>query len=676
MIFGPQFIHIFESSSGGGGGGLPNTLPATSGNELGNYTAYFDTTNFSSIDDYKALYVDSNTGRLWRTKGTSGNAWTSTDGGNTWSQEPFSGIPVLKYGNALNIEDLVIYDINNDGQDELVWSDYNKWLYYTSYPITTSTRTSIEIKNANGTGLGWTFKLNDNWYSIKTGTGTNGLTGLWRNVGSINNSTWTHVIDYNALQGGSFPTEISMNATRHGGVASTTGTIILNLVPGSPYDNVYFRSTDDGASWTLLGNITGGLANFDVHKIATDNNDNWVLAGRNNKYYYSTNDGASWTQATPSYNPTGATDWISRDVLYLNGKWLMIRENGNGGNNPSELISTSTPWVSSSWVLEENNFSFTFSNGFVQVERDLEAIKPAGQNLILTSRDSGYFGYYKIPIIPASQTVTPASSQAIFGNRTNSSILFQSNEHTTPAESKRLWSLGNNIIDGLFGFYPDTANLEAGTVLYADSGLTQLAYSNTGWPAETRNTYAYYIINSNASNQYLVNPASVDYWVKVDTATSTILHVYSDAQVIANTLKNNTSNIGTGGTIGPNGAFFFQNGAQAGYSTYADALNVNLSGQDNGYTIYTDAEDKYPKLGDRPYVSTSSSQTGMWGNARSWHPFLLEGTTSSGSVQYAIKMDYASYDGSSNGTTTPKSSGDLFIIEIRDSNGNSVTQIT
>lgn len=293
-------------------------------------------------------------------------------------------------------------------------------------------------------------------------------------------------------------------------------------------------------------------------------------------------------------------------------------------------------------------------------------------------RDSSGNSITSVPnVTPApSQTVTPASSGALFGFQTDSDLKFQSNEHTTPAESKRLWNLGNNTITGLYQFYPDTANLAAGTKLYVDYANTSLAYDVNQYPNDTRNSYAYYIINSNASNQWNQNPASVDYWVKVDTSNSTIVYIYTDASVTANTLKDVTSNVGSGGTVGTNGAFFFGDG-NTGYSTYQGALGANISNQDYGYQLYVDSEDKYPKIGDRTYVTTTNKDSGIWGgSAGYWFPFLLEGTTSSGSVQYAVQVNYASYNGSNIATTSPGSSNNLFITDIKDTNGNSVTQIT
>lgn len=701
MIFGPQLLHELLVLASSPPQTAPDALAQTAGNELGNYTAHPDYVNFSGTEDFRAIYKDSITGRLWRTNGTYGRMWTSTDSGNTWSEEPFTSIPTLKHTQASNIEDLAIYDINNDGQDELIWSDSNDYIYYTSYPITTSSVTAIEIERLSGSNLvdiGWTFKLNDNWYSIKSGNGTNGQTGLWRNTDYKNTpNTWSHVIDYAASQGGSFPTEISINATRHGGVASTSGTIILNLVPGSPYDNIYFRSTDDGATWTLLGNITGSNTNFDLKRIATDNNDNWVLAGGGNKYYYSTNDGASWTQATPSYNPAGATNWVSNDVLYLNGKWLMIRENDSvGGNDPSELISTSTPWVSSSWVLEENNFFITYTNGGTGTETRLNGMKASGQNLILTSGESGYFTYYKIPI---NINVLNTSSNQIFmyagwEDSNGTTIKVHSNEHTTPAESKRLKSLLTNIADGFasgetIAPYIDTANLEVGTKLYGVSShgnnSSYLYYTMNAFGA-IRNTYAHYVVAD-----YLANPGdSVDpstglaantpvqphqfYWVTVNTTTSTVVAIYGDSQVTTNTLKDVTCPFNSGNTVGANGAFFLDG---SGYGTYTNALNVNISTGANGDTLYCDAESKYPKVGDRTYqtlTSTTSNHSNQYQNA--WVPFLLEGTASSGSVQYAVKFHYASYNNSNTqGSTSPSSTNSYYITEIRDSNGNSITEI-
>jgi hypothetical protein len=698
MIFGPQLLHeLLVSAATSPPQTAPDPLAPTAGNELGNYTAHPDYVNFTNPQKYKAIYNDPATGRLWRTDAGFGKILTSTDGGNTWSEEPFNGVsypleslPTLKWIQALNIEDLAIYDINNDGQDELIWSDTNRWIYYTSYPITTSSVTQIEIQrdnNGNLVALGWTFKLNDNWYSINYGSGLNGSTGLWRNTDYKNTpNTWNHVIDYAASQGGSFPTEISNSARRHGGVASTSGTIILNLVPGSPYDNTYFRSTDDGATWTLLGNITGTLANFDLKRIATDNNDNWVLAGGGNKYYYSTNDGATWTQATPSYNPVGATNWVSNDVLYLNGKWLMIRENGSvGGNDPSELISTSTPWISSSWVLEENNFFIGSVGTGITTEIRLTGMKPAGQNLILTSGETGYFTYYKIPIIVNIINIS-SNYVALYGGYKDSNgnhIQSQSNEHTTPAESKRLRNLLTNEL--AFGSstqigilpYIDTTNLEVGTKLYGSASHGNnpaYLWFNMSAFGDIRNTYAHYTINSDASMVYGTNPTphANDYWVTVNTTTSTVEALYTYSEVTENTLKDVTCPFSSGGTVGVNGAFFLDG---SGYGTYTDALNANISTGANGDTLYCDAENKYPKVGDRTY-QTLTSTTSDSSNAyqRAWVPFLLEGTTSSGSVQYAVKFDYASYNGT-NSDTAPSLTNSYFITEIRDSNGNSITEI-
>jgi hypothetical protein len=167
-------------------------------------------------------------------------------------------------------------------------------------------------------------------------------------------------------------------------------------------------------------------------------------------------------------------------------------------------------------------------------------------------------------------------------------------------------------------------------------------------------------------------PHANDYWVTVNTTTSTVEALYTYSEVTENTLKDVTCPFSSGGTVGVNGAFFLDG---SGYGTYTDAINANISTGANGDTLYCDAENKYPKVGDRTY-QTLTSTTSDSSNAyqRAWVPFLLEGTTSSGSVQYAVKFDYASYNGT-NSDTAPSLTNSYFITEIRDSNGNSITEI-
>ena len=619
MIFGPQFIHISSSSGGGGGAGA---------------TVSYDSFAIPSGTNNTGWYVIEFNSKLYSYGVTDSEVHESSDGGATWS---------FKYHMQYNLNAGIIPVVESNRVLYIDGGSSSNVLK--SWDGSSSTGTTISTGLTSGQ-INYFGKVDGYYYYSNFGgplyrTSDTTLTSGWSQVSGV--TTAREIVE----SGG---TIVAVDPTY--GIRRTANDWSTVSSPGSA-----------GAPWS----------------IATDGNGNWIT-GSQSTSLYSTDDGVTWATNYQMHSTESGTPYNNNNFILPNG----IKFIGDKffWMNPwdDELVSNANPFQS-----HYNNGNFTNTNSRVyQFPGEANYMSLVGNDKMFVSGQdaNGTWGLYKFNItgIPASQTVTPASSQAILGYKTNgtssNSINFQSNEHTTPAESKRLWSLGDNIISGLFGFYPDTANLEVGTVLYADSGLTQLAYSNMGWPTETRNTYAYYIINSNASNQYLQNPASVDYWVKVDTATSTILYIYTDAEITANTLKNHTSNIGTGGTIGPNGAFFFQNGAQSGYSTYADALNVNLSGQDNGYTIYTDAEDKYPKLGDRPYVSTSTSQTGMWGYSRSWHPFLLEGTTSSGSVQYAVKFDYASYDGSNIATTSPGPSNNLFITEIRDSNGNSVTQIT
>tara|TARA_B100000212_G_scaffold45503_1_gene29388 strand:- start:8456 stop:10339 length:1884 start_codon:yes stop_codon:yes gene_type:complete len=627
MIFGPQFIHISSSSGGGSGSGPEVVTPAILGlvKKLGN--------------------------KLFATS-ADGNIYESADNGATWSN-------VSAVSTTLHSQHT--YSVNEESA-RLSFSD-----------------TSLDLVTFDGT---------NNVSTVNFTTSSNALQFL-KKIGSRYYASES-ISGGNAL----YYTTDSTFAT--GWTSLGTGTASHWIEQGNGVEirdngGTVYRSTDGFATSTTIY----GFAATTAPQLITDNNDNWIRLGGGNTARISTDNGVNWTnkyiiEAGGSYpgDIIQAKADTSGNAFYYDGNFYFMNTNYSNNYTPpnrayklpvSELSNTypeatvlydfnvsSNPALSSYTSIIPLYISYTNNYAYISAydNDQLGTITPLLFSFQLSQN------YYQ------SYSITPASSGAIFGYKTDSDLQFQSNEHTTPAESKRLWNLGNNTITALYQFYPDTANLAAGTTLYTDYANTSLIYDVNQYPYDTRNSYAYYIINSNASNQWNVNPASVDYWVKVDTATSTILHIYADADVTANTLKDVTSNVGSGGTVGTNGAIFFGDG-NTGYSTYQGALGANISNQDYGYQIYVDSEDKYPKLGDRTYLTTTNKASQIWGgNAGYWYPFLLEGTTSSGSVQYAVQIDYASYNGSNIATTSPGASNNLFITDIKDSNGNSVTQIT
>lgn len=630
MIFGPQFIHISSAPGGGSGSGAAVITPAILG------------------------LVKTLNNKLFATS-ADGNIYESSDNGATWSN-------VSAVSTALH--NAHTYSVNEESA-RLSFSDTSLDL------VTFDGVNNVSTTNwINSNTLIYIRKVGSRYYASEAFSGGNALyyttdstlTTGWTSLGTGTASRW--IEEGNGVE------------------IRDTG------------DRIY-RSTDGFATSTAIY----GFTVTSTPQLLTDGNNNWIRLGGSNVVRISTDNGANWTnkyiiEAGGSY--PGDIIYQKADTsgnaFYHDGNFYFMNTNYSNNYTPpnrayklpvSELSNTypeatvlydfnvsSNPALSSYTSVTPLYISYTNNYAYISAyDNNQGSYTPLLFSFQLSQ-----------PSIP-SQTVTPSSSQSLFAfntsepNNPNNNITFISNEHTTPAESKRLWNQGDGIVDSSLQLYPNTSTLAAGTVLYANSSLTTLAYDPSWWVRDTRNSYAYYMINSNATNQYNVNPASVDYWVKVDTATSTILHIYADADVTANTLKDVISNLWQGGTIGPNGAFFFGDGND-GYTSYTGALNANISNQDYGRSIYTDAEDKYPKVGDRTYLLPTVNDSQIWGHTSGrWYPFLLEGTTSSGSVQYAVQFDYASYNGATN-STSPGGFNDVFITEIRDSNGNIVTQIT
>jgi hypothetical protein len=637
MIFGPQFIHISSSSNGGGPGSGPEVVtPAILSlvKKLGN--------------------------KLFATS-ADGNIYESADNGATWSN-------VSAVSTTLHSQHT--YSVNEESA-RLSFSDTS--LDLVTFDGTNNVSTVNFTPSSNA--LQFLKKIGSRYYASESNSGGN---ALYYTTDSTFATGWTSL-----------------------GVGTATYEIAQgNGVEISDNGSLVYRSTDGFATSTAIY----GFVNTSAPQLITDDNDNWIRLGDSNVARISTDNGVNWTdkyiiEAGGSYpsDIIHAKADTSGNAFYYDGNFYFMNTNYSNNWTPpnrayklpvSELSNTypeatvlydfnvsSNPSLSSYTSIVPLYISYTNNYAYISAY-DTDQLGTITPLLFSFQLSQNYYQSYSITL--PSNVLLPT-----FGVKTDSDINFQSNEHTTPAESKRLWNLGNNQITSSFQFYPDTYTgvagqtvLSAGVVLYGNSAFSVLAYDNSYYPNEKRNTYVYYAINSGATNQYNQNPASIDYWVKVDTATSTIVHVYADADVTANILKDVTSNVGTGGTVGTNGAFFFGDG-NTGYSTYQGALGANISNQDYGYQLYIDSEDKYPKVGDRPYITATNQDSGIWGGgAGQWFPFLVEGTTSSGSVSYAIKMDYASWNGSNISTTSPGASNNLFITEIRDTNGNSVTQIT
>lgn len=618
MIFGPQFIHISSSSSSGGTGAAVS----------------YDSFSIPSGTNNTGWYVVEFNSKLYSYGTTDSEVHESSDGGNTWS---------FKYHMQYNLNNIIpvvennrVLYIDGGGSNNVLKS----WDGSSNSGTTISTGLTSGQIEYFGKVDGYYYYSNFAGPLYRTSDTT--LTSGWSQVSGI--ATANEIME----SGGTIIAVHPIYGIRRTATDWSTGS--------SPSINV-------GAPWS----------------IATDGNGNWITGSQGGSAY-STDDGVTWAYNYNMHSAESGTGAntnsfiLSNSIKFIGDKFFWI----NAWDD--ELVSNADPF--------QDHISTNTNSRVYQFPGEAIYMSLVGNDKMFVSGQdaNGTWGIYKFNItgLPAqSQTVSASDAVPTFGNRTDSDINFQSNEHTTPAESKRLWNLGNNQITSSLQFYPDTytgvagqTTLSSGVVLYGDTTFTTLAYDTSYYPREKRNTYAYYAINSGATNQYGQNPASIDYWVKIDTATSTIVHVYADADVTANTLKDVTSNLWQGGTIGTNGAFFFGDG-NTSHTAYTGALNANISNQDYGYQLYVDSEDKYPKVGDRTYITATSQDSGIWGGGvGSWFPFLVEGTTSSDSVSYAIQLDYASYDGSNISTTSPGASNNLFITEIRDSNGNIVTQIT
>ena len=82
-------------------------------------------------------------------------------------------------------------------------------------------------------------------------------------------------------------------------------------------DGVY-RSTDDGANWTLIGKPSGAST---PEGLAVDTNGDWLLLDYANGVYRSTDDGATWQSAIGK--PSGASTPTGLAVD-TNGDWLLL----------------------------------------------------------------------------------------------------------------------------------------------------------------------------------------------------------------------------------------------------------------------------------------------------------------------------------------------------------------
>ncbi len=122
------------------------------------------------------------------------------------------------------------------------------------------------------------------------------------------------------------------------------------------YGNGIYKSTDNGASWSLLANTaSGGLEDFDnpfdfVHRIAVDPTNGYVYAAVQRAVYRSTNGGTAWAPVLGEF--AGTTSSGVTDVVVTSTGRLYAAFAGTAGSTTAGGLPPSTPldgvWTSTS----------------------------------------------------------------------------------------------------------------------------------------------------------------------------------------------------------------------------------------------------------------------------------------------------------------------------------------
>lgn len=268
--------------------------------------------------------------------------------------------------------------------------------------------------------------------------------------------------------------------------------------------------------------------------------------------------------------------------------------------------------------------------------------------------------------------ITAPATGTFFGfraeNGASTDVIFTSSNNQTPVEAKRLYSTSNtpDVDSSIQGYF--TGSLQVGTILYSNSGKTTTLASTWGNSYMT-NDYAQFAMLPNGSNWFNLgasDPANF-YWISIQKSNSTVTAITENANVTANTLKDISSTT-TGTPPSSHGAFVL---ASAAYTSYSNALAAAINSGSN-FDLFFDGPSTYPKKYDRTYVSSTGLASSIWGTGvvGGWFAFTKSGTA----IDYAVKFDYASYNGQ--GVGALPSNSNLWITEIRNSSGTEVNEIT
>lgn len=297
------------------------------------------------------------------------------------------------------------------------------------------------------------------------------------------------------------------------------------------------------------------------------------------------------------------------------------------------------------------------------------------------NQSNGNNGGSSIPEISSitfSGTMQVSMAEGRYASGSSSDIYYGSAYFSYPTESKRLMELcaydyhnaGLNVYIG--DQNGNTVNnLQAGVILYGNSNRTQLLTSfvgTSGFYGTSEFLHIPMSYNGTFVTISSLTPTDDFVWIKMRRSTNEVIALYSNLDVTSNTLKDVSQQTSLN-SISQHGMLLVPANATqtiTPYSTYQDALNQNISySLAQGNIWYGLAsESNRPGLQDQFYQYQSNQYDAYFFNAK-WYPFVVSSTATS--VEYAIELDVSGNIPTAN---------DVFITEIRDAGGNTVTQIT
>ena len=309
-------------NGGGNGGGGFSSASITSTTSFGS----------SSNEVYSGLAVNGNEIYLFNgfTGTTNPYPRYSNDRGSTWSTSiSWDAVPEVTYN-----------------QDSTYDSASGYWVAVTG--TNSATNSVLEVS---------TDPQNNNWASISTQS-----TGFFRTFRKINNNYYTLSTATNGSYMGILrSTSLTGSYTSK---ASTTNPVISqgnqiggsgNTIIASLKNGAVYRSSDDGVNFSALSSSPNILLSP-----TGDGQGNWIAGsgGSNvNEYYKSTDDGASWSAHT--ITSTGAANYSRiQFIAYINNFWV-------AANNMGDIISSPNPFSSTDWDLVG---SFTSIDNLKQID--------------------------------------------------------------------------------------------------------------------------------------------------------------------------------------------------------------------------------------------------------------------------------------------------------------------